>query len=281
MAQPLVTLFSWGYWGWGSVTEQLVRAVDAVEAARGFEPPIFADIRYSRSVRAAGFREKAFEKLLGQDRYRWLRTLGNRGIENGTLEIDVPESAPELLQLAVDAHERKQRVLFFCGCRYPAPPDRPPCHRVEVARLVGKEAQRSGCSLQIIEWPGGEPTMENPVEVAPSLLADVRNGRANVPVSGETDIAHIAGLPWGSHVQLHAGDESFQILSGPANYAGGHWQIPVTVRDEFHDEGVDIEDAMHDFRRARGYEARLFGPSDARRREEARPVKRARRRASA
>jgi hypothetical protein len=32
------TLFSWGYWGWGNATEQLVEAVDAVETSRGYQP---------------------------------------------------------------------------------------------------------------------------------------------------------------------------------------------------------------------------------------------------
>jgi hypothetical protein len=37
------TLFTWGYYGWGNVTAQLVEAVEAVEASRGFEPPSFVD----------------------------------------------------------------------------------------------------------------------------------------------------------------------------------------------------------------------------------------------
>ena len=34
-----ITIFSWGYWGWGNATPQLVHLVDSVEAARGFNPP--------------------------------------------------------------------------------------------------------------------------------------------------------------------------------------------------------------------------------------------------
>jgi hypothetical protein len=63
-----VTLFTWGYYGWGNHTPQLVEAVDAVEASRGFEPPIFVDI-------------PAFEKLLGPTRHRWMKSLGNKYIE--------------------------------------------------------------------------------------------------------------------------------------------------------------------------------------------------------
>ena len=50
-----ITLFSFGYWGWGNAVPQLVEAIDAVEKSRGYAPPIFADVRISRAVRAAGF----------------------------------------------------------------------------------------------------------------------------------------------------------------------------------------------------------------------------------
>ncbi len=49
------TLFTWGYYGWGNHTPSPVEAVDAVETSRGFQPPVFVDIRIRRSVRAAGF----------------------------------------------------------------------------------------------------------------------------------------------------------------------------------------------------------------------------------
>ena len=50
----------------GQSHAHLVEAVDAVETSRGFQPPIFVDIRIRRSVRAAGFTGPAFEKLLGE-----------------------------------------------------------------------------------------------------------------------------------------------------------------------------------------------------------------------
>lgn len=49
------TIFTWGYYGWGNHTPQLLDAVDAVETSRGFEPPMFVDIRIRRTVRAKGF----------------------------------------------------------------------------------------------------------------------------------------------------------------------------------------------------------------------------------
>src|SRR5688500_8003061 len=50
-----LTMFTWGYWGWGTTTREFVQAADAVEASRGFNPPLFVDIRIRRSVRAPGF----------------------------------------------------------------------------------------------------------------------------------------------------------------------------------------------------------------------------------
>lgn len=47
MAARSLTIFTWGYWGWGNATENLVEVVDAVERARGYRPPIFVDIRIS------------------------------------------------------------------------------------------------------------------------------------------------------------------------------------------------------------------------------------------
>ena len=42
---------------------------------------MFVDIRIRRSVRAAGFTGPAFEKLVGNGRHHWMKSLGNRFIE--------------------------------------------------------------------------------------------------------------------------------------------------------------------------------------------------------
>lgn len=62
-----VNLFSFGYWGSGNATRQLVRAIDVVEGSRGFEPPLFVDIRMRREGRAAGFVGEAFARFEGPD----------------------------------------------------------------------------------------------------------------------------------------------------------------------------------------------------------------------
>src|SRR5262249_60213185 len=98
-------------------TRQLVEAVDAVEASRGFKPPIFVDVRIRRTVRAIGFQGSAFEKLLGPTRHRWMKSLGNRQIETGTgpaVQIADRSTAVELLDFALKAARNRQRILFFC-----------------------------------------------------------------------------------------------------------------------------------------------------------------------
>ena len=149
-----ITLFSFGYYGWGNHTPQLVEAVDAVEHSRGYEPPIFVDIRIRRSGRAAGFIGHAFEKLLGPILYRWMRALGNESILNKTdppIQIADPAAAGGLLDLALDLDSagNKQRLLFFCSCQWPRDGETL-CHRTAVAELV-LESARERCA-----WPATE-----------------------------------------------------------------------------------------------------------------------------
>src|SRR5258708_2300944 len=105
------TLFSFGYWGSGSATPALVEAVDAAEALRGFERPLWVDIRISRSVRAVGFRDHAFERLLGP-RYIWMPDLGNLSVQEhrAGIEIKNPAAAEALLGYALS--RRTRRVIF-------------------------------------------------------------------------------------------------------------------------------------------------------------------------
>ena len=60
----MITLFSWGYWGWGNATEQLVESADLAEKKRGFKPPVFVDIRRERQGRAKGLSVRPSEKSL-------------------------------------------------------------------------------------------------------------------------------------------------------------------------------------------------------------------------
>lgn len=104
----MLTLFTWGYWGWGTSTRELAWAVDAAEKKSGFEPPIFVDVRLRRSVCAPGFSGNAFAHVVGASRYQWMPRLGNRRIALGEsgVQIDDPSAARDLMQLAIECARR-------------------------------------------------------------------------------------------------------------------------------------------------------------------------------
>jgi hypothetical protein len=223
------TLFTWGYYGWGNHTPDLVEAVDAVETSRGFQPPIFVDIRIRRSVRAAGFTGPAFERLLGQDRHRWMKSLGNKQIVERTrpgIEIAEPAAANVLLDLAIESAQQKQRLLFFCSCQWPKCDGKINCHRNSVAALVLNAAAERGVPIKVMEWPGGDPKRID-LEATPKDFAAVRKGRLSVPLGKRFDLAEVAGLPWASIATLCSGDETLHRIVGPAIRQTSGWVLPV------------------------------------------------------
>jgi hypothetical protein len=220
--------FSWGYKGWGTHTREFVRTVDALERRRGMRPPIFADVRFSRSVRATGFRGAAFEKTVGKSRYRWLQKLGNRRIGSGQGGIRIADRSGggDLLRLISDAAKERRRVIFFCWCERPCE-----CHRAVVARLLVKSARKQGKVLTIIEWPGGEPeTVE--INVTAKVVKDVLRGANRAPL-GELSprgIRRFTALPWGSRVRLRSDAGEVAVVAGPAQLAAG-WYLPLIGPD--------------------------------------------------
>ncbi len=223
------TLFTWGYYGWGNHTPQLVEAVDAVERSRGFEPLLFVDIRIRRAVRAKGFQGNAFEKLLGQDRHRWMKSLGNKFIVTRigpNIQIAEPAAADELLDLGIESARRKQRLLFFCSCQWPRCDGEIHCHRATVAELVLAAAKKRGVPVEIVEWPGGKP-QEIELDVTPQMFAAIRKGRMTVPLGDQPDLAQVAGLPWGSIATIQAKGEKLHRVVGPAISQTAGWALPV------------------------------------------------------
>jgi hypothetical protein len=76
---------------------------------------MFVDIRIRRAVRALGFTGPAFEKLLGQDRHRWMPSLGNSHIKTRTpgIQIADPAAADKLLDLAIKLARQKTATSLF------------------------------------------------------------------------------------------------------------------------------------------------------------------------
>jgi hypothetical protein len=223
------TIFTWGYYGWGNATPSLVEAVEAVETSRGFEPPIFVDIRIRRAVRAKGFQGSNFEKLLGPSRHRWMKSLGNKSIltdAGADIQIADPSAADELLDLAVESAAHNKRVLFFCSCPLPRQNGEVACHRTTVAGLVLKAARKRKTAIEMVEWPGGE-TKHISLDVTLEVFAAVRRGRKTVPLGKQPDLAEFAGLPWCSIVTLQADGERLPRVVGPAIRQPDQWVLPV------------------------------------------------------
>lgn len=238
------TIFTFGYYGWGNATPQLLKAVDAVEASRGFKPPIFVDIRIRRAVRAAGFSGTAFENLLGSSRHRWIKELGNRRIITGKgpfIQIARPSAAGDLLDLAFDAAADGRRVIYFCSCSRPRDAGRIACHRTTVASLLLQAARRRASNLEVVEWPGGAPRHisldlgENPFR---SLVA----GGKTIPVDRSLDLADAASIPWGSIASLRRDGNILHRLIGPAIWKRSCWQLPIVW--QAHDEEASQEQSL-------------------------------------
>ena len=223
----MLTIFTFGYWGWGSATRELIRAIDSAERKKGFSPPIFCDIRLKRNVRAEGFRDDAFERLLPKGRYQWLPSLGNVNIasKGRGIRIKDPSSSRTLLEEALQNAKRNRRVIFFCACEFPRF-----CHRHVVANLLLKDAARMGRRIKVTEWPGGKP-IRTSVHVTEAVYKGICGNMVNVRLSSQTVPRNLAGLPWGSIVDVVSGEESLPIISGPAKFQSG-WLLPIWERPD-------------------------------------------------
>jgi hypothetical protein len=260
-----ITLFSWGYWGWGNATKQFVQSVDLAENRRDFRPPIFVEIRILRQGRAKGFVGDAFRDLVGESRYRWMPDLGNLAVAQRLrrMKIKRPEAAADLLDLAIQAAKDRRRVIFFCGCKFPRINGKTWCHRDKAIDLLLAVAKKRHRSISIIEWPGGEPTAVNrPIVVDRILYRSILNGRSNIPFHHER-LGEFAGLPWGSILRIECDHEEGTPLSaGPANFAAsnanGVWRLPVFLEVEKGHTRTLLAKAAKEWRQKFGLHERRF-----------------------
>lgn len=241
-----IKMFSFGYYGWGNHTKELLRGIDAVEESRGYEAPFFVDIRIQRSGRAPGFVGPAFENLLGPSRHLWMDSLGNRRIIDGTVHncaLKDPSAIHDLLDLAVEKRKAKQRVIFFCGC--PSPRE---CHREIVGRRLIRLAHARGTNLSVEEWPGGEPKRYQ-IEVREPLFNALIRGRKMLPMPRNLDLTIWSGVPWGSILKITSGDWYIRRLIGRVIKTTKHWAIPILNPDAATD--LSVQELMVESERLR------------------------------
>ena len=246
----VLEIFSFGYFGWGSATRQLIAVADAVESARGFGPPVFVDVRLRRAVRAEGFRDRSFENLLGLERYRWMRTLGNLSIRSGecTIRIAAPEAAEQLLDLALDKRGEGRRIIFFCACETPRR-----CHRHVVARLVLRAAQRRQVTARIAEWPGGPAPTKVALELraSPTVYYGILGKQVWLPLPKPMALAEVGAIPFGSVARLNArGRRPALVTLGKVRPMHGRWCAEALVAED-EGEGWTVVDAARSGRRDR------------------------------
>ncbi len=233
MERESVALFTWGYWGWGTATSQFVAAACAVEESRGFEPPMFVDIRIRRSVRAPGFNGPAFERTVGPALHRWMPSLGNLAVLEGSegIRIKNPRAAEELLDLALECRLQRRRILFFCSCEYPGHEDLNGCHRTAVARLLLEEAQRRNIRLHVQEWPGGEPSHDLRIGVPSDAVKKLERGAKSIQLREAVSLSVVAGIPWCSDLEIVPDSDKIsvrRVLTGPAKHTKHDgWCLPI------------------------------------------------------
>jgi hypothetical protein len=239
--------------------------VDEVESSRGFAPPVFVDIRHSRGGRAEGFQGKSFEQVVGSDRYRWLKSLGNRAIEDHTgprIQIDNPAAAEELLDLAVSLSRQKRRLLFYCACQSPRRGGEITCHRTVVGDLLLQAARARSIDLDVTEWPGGQPG-DLRLQVEPDIVEGVLRDRKYMPLDGSVPLSQAGGLGSGSRVFLFSSGGDVVTLVEPARFQR-RWVLPVvnywTLPLHEHDDPPNLQEESRAFRRDRGMEPRSSLP---------------------
>ena len=252
MKRSKITLFTFGYWGWGNHTEELLATIDERERKAGCSPPVFVDIRFNRAVRAKGFNGDNFKEIVGEKRYRHMRSLGNARIGSGKggIRINEPQAAAELLDEALQAADDNRRIIYFCACEVPVC-----CHRRTVAGLVEKEGEKRKLTVTNLEWPGGDPEFHE-LSVSRELFTKAAQIRATVPLpKGATQLR---ALPWYSAVKFHSKEDNSRepilIFTGPARFTKEGWCLPVFEEVN----GCSRREVMAQARRYRkryGYEA--------------------------
>lgn len=217
-----LTLFKFGYDGWGNSTRQLIKAVNAVEHHRGFRPPVWVDIRARSSVRAAGFCGSRLADVVGTKNYRVIKDLGNANVLDGATDgvrIIDPRKSGALLEVAEEAWRDRRRVMFFCQC-----PDPEKCHRTKVGRthLMRAAAKRE---VQVVEWPGGQPRQRR---ISIKIERDWLKGASIEFPTKPRPLWKFAGLPAGSLVRLYntAGWEKTVAVKA-LKFEGGAWRLPL------------------------------------------------------
>jgi len=247
MPKDRLTVFMFGYDGWGNATKELRRATSKVEDLRGYNPPYWVDTRHNPHTRALGFYGEAFKKLVGDDNYCAIPELGNANIgldaTSDRIRIESPRAAEKLLTIVKACRRKNQRVIFFCQCPVPRK-----CHRHKIATLLVRAAKKKGISLDVIEWPGDElDETKLSIRAPRSALrkSNLHLERAPSP------LGKFAALPAGSLLRVHDGKGWEKTVAVKAvRFTKGSWQFPLV---KFRDRTTTNKAQVAAWRKTHGY----------------------------
>jgi hypothetical protein len=213
-----------GHQPWGRAPRQLQVAVDAVERGRGFGPPQFVDLRPRRIARARSSSGSAFERLVGKDRYRWVK-IPDPGPSKEKPGSELVSTAADLLELALDAADTGCRVILLGVVPFPKEEGRVVCPRYTMGTLLLQQARKYDVPLDVVEWPGGNPR-DCSLRLNDEELEAVAQGKPNVDL-GATFEEALGGLPWGSTAILRSDGRDLCRVVGPACGGERGWALPV------------------------------------------------------
>ncbi|TGL58690.1 hypothetical protein EHQ58_10255 [Leptospira ognonensis] len=263
MKKDPLTIFSFGYWGWGTEVPTLVKTIDSIEKSRGYTPPVFVDIRMSHAVRAPGFNGNSFQKLLGEKRVINMPELGNRRIvsqRGKRIQIDQPEFAETLLQIAQDASKKNQRIIFFCSCAIPGPEHSPYCHRVTVSGLLLKSGKENKKPLTVVEWPGGDGKIIQ-AKTDEDTFSKVSRAQKGIPLGklkSPLNVTAWKALPYSSIIVLNSTkhDHSIHLKTEPTQFVKKQWIVRVEISDIEKASAAKIKALMIKNQKENGYSVR-------------------------
>lgn len=211
-------------------------------------------------MRARGFNGGTFGLLAGDARYRHMPSLGNLAVldkDGHAIRIKDPTSVHALLDLAVHLAKAKQRVIFFCSCKFPSRGGLPDaCHRVTVARLLLEASRDRQIAVKAVEWPGGQPVARD-LQVAGEEAQRVRSGAKFIRLGPDSSIGEFAAIPWGSVVRILFKGAAFSVTVGPAQRRSSGWRLPILLQTgSYTDSTESLLAKAQEWREEDGFEPR-------------------------